>query len=256
MKPAVSPFSTARLTLVIGRVPTRTAAAGGAGLGLRHADAAERRVGEEGVGGQAVGHLAVGAVQQVRGEDLVVVVGGVGEGAAAVALAERPDAGDVGGESVVDRDDAALVRGNARGVEAEVVGVGLAAHGEEDVGAELLGRAFGAVDVHGDAVRRSGAKRMHSAWVRMRTPSSSRMRRTASETSGSSRPMTWRPLLDHRHLGAQAAEGLGELEADVAAADDDEVAGQLFEREHAGVVEGRRRRGRRAGRGGRPARRR
>ena len=236
-------------------MPTRTGRPDGAGLGLRHADPAEGRVGEEGVGRQAVGHLPVAAVQQVRGEDLVVVVGGVGEGAAAVALAERPDAGDVGGELVVDRDDAALVRFNASGVEAEVVGVGLAAHGEEDVGAELLGRAFGAVDVHGDPAVVAGeadALRVgadaHALVLEDAAHGLRDVGVLAADDLG--------PLLDHRHLGAQAAEGLGELEADVAAADDDEVAGQLFEREHAGVVEGRRRRGRRAGRGGRPARRR
>ena len=49
--------------------------------------------------------------------------------------------------------------------------------------------------------------------------------------------MTCGPLLDDRHLGAEAAERLGELEADVAAADDDEVAGQLVEREQRCVVE-------------------
>ena len=46
-----------------------------------------------------------------------------------------------------------------------------------------------------------------------------------------------RALLDHRHLGAEAAEHLRELEPDVAAADDDQVAGQRVEREHRAVGE-------------------
>ena len=63
------------------------------------------------------------AVEQVRGHDLEVVVGGVGEGAAAVAVAERPDARHVGRELVVDRDVAARVDRDAGLVEAEIVGV-------------------------------------------------------------------------------------------------------------------------------------
>ena len=79
-------------------------------------------------------------VEEVGGDDLEVVVGGVGEGAVAVAVAEGPDAGDVGAELVVDGDVAALVDGDAGFVEAEIVGVGAAAHGEQDVGAGELGR--------------------------------------------------------------------------------------------------------------------
>ena len=41
---------------------------------LRHAGPAERRVGEERVGGDAIGDLAVLAVEQVRRDDLEVVV--------------------------------------------------------------------------------------------------------------------------------------------------------------------------------------
>jgi hypothetical protein len=38
-----------------------------------------------------------------------------------------------------------------------------------------------------------------------------------------------RPLLDDRHLGSEAAVHLAELEADVAAADDHQVAGHVAE---------------------------
>ena len=82
----------------------------GARLGLGHADAAERRIDVEGVGRNAVAHPARRAVEQVRGDDLEIVVGGVGEGAAAVAVAERPDARDAGPQLVVDDDVAAARR--------------------------------------------------------------------------------------------------------------------------------------------------
>ena len=113
--------------------------AGFADFGLGEADAAERRVGVEAVAGDAVGDAAGIVVEQVGGDDLEVVVGGVGEGAASVAVAEGPDAGDVGAELVVDGDVAALVVGDAGFFEAEVVGVGAAADGEEDVGADAVG---------------------------------------------------------------------------------------------------------------------
>ena len=95
MKPCVSPFSTARPTRVIGRLPSAAAGRWRA-PGLGHADAAERRIDVERVGRNAVADLPVLAVEQVGGDDLEVVVGRVREGAAAVAVAERPDAGHVG----------------------------------------------------------------------------------------------------------------------------------------------------------------
>ena len=211
-------------------------AAGGAGLGLGHAAAPERRVGEERVGRQAVGDLAVGAVQQVRGDDLVVVVGGVGERAAAIALAERPDAGGAGSEAVVDADEAAGVGLDPGGVEAEVVGVGPAAHRQEHVAARRLRRAVFAAEADLDiaAVRReadalrAGA---HRDAVRLQD---------AADGLGDVRVLAAdqaRALLDHGDGGAEAVESLGELEADVAAADHDEVAGQRVEGEDRFVVE-------------------
>ncbi len=68
----------------------------GARFGLGHADPAERRIDVERVNRNAVAHLARGAVEQVRRGDLEIVVRGMGEGAAAVAIAERPDVGNVG----------------------------------------------------------------------------------------------------------------------------------------------------------------
>ena len=102
--------------------------------------------------------LRVGAVEQVGGDDLEIVIGGVGECAAAVAVAHRPDAGDVRREAVVDRDVAARVGRDAGRVEAEVVGVRAAADGEQHMDADHLGRAGLAVDADRDAVavRRAG----------------------------------------------------------------------------------------------------
>src|SRR5919106_6294570 len=47
-------------------------------------------------------------------DDFVVVVGGMREGAAPVAVAERPDAFDIGAKFLVDHDEAVYIRGNPR----------------------------------------------------------------------------------------------------------------------------------------------
>src|SRR5438093_138666 len=62
----------------------------GARLHLGHSDAAERRIGVEGIAGYALVQTPRFAVEQVGGDDLEIVVGRVGEGAVAVALAEGP----------------------------------------------------------------------------------------------------------------------------------------------------------------------
>ena len=54
----------------------------------------------------------------------------------------------------------------------------------------------------------------------------------ASEMSGSSRAMRRGALLDHRDLGSEAAEHLGEFQPDIAAADDDQMLGQEVELHH------------------------
>ena len=134
--------------------------------------------------------LAVLAVEQVGGDDLEVVVRGVRERAAAVAVAQRPDAGHVGREPVVDHDVAARVGRDAGAVEPEVVGVRPAADGEQHVRADDLGRPVVAVDARPRRRARARAKRMHSAPVRTAMPSPSRMSRIASEMSSSSRAIS------------------------------------------------------------------
>ena len=100
---------------------------GGACLCFGQADATERRVDVESIGADAIAQPAVAAVEQVGRDDLEVVVRRVGECAAAVAVAQRPDAGDVGRERVVDDDVAVFINVDPDAVEPEIVRVGLAA---------------------------------------------------------------------------------------------------------------------------------
>ena len=74
----------------------------------------------------------------------------MGEGAAAVAVAERPDAGNAGPQLVVDGDVAARVDVDAGRLEPEVVGVRPAADGKQHVRADDFGVARRAIDADRD----------------------------------------------------------------------------------------------------------
>src|ERR1700730_12059678 len=91
MKPCVSPFSMARPTRVIGTAADEERTAGRTRLRLSNADAAERRIDVESVGRNAIVHPPPLAIQEVRGDDLEIVIGGMSEGAATVAVTQRPD---------------------------------------------------------------------------------------------------------------------------------------------------------------------
>ena len=239
MKPCVSPASRARPTRAHRHARHQRRLAAGAHLVLAHADARQRRVGEQRVDGDAVADAARVVVEQVGGDDLVVVVRGVREGAAAIAVAERPDAGGAGAaQLVVDGDEAARVGGDAGRVEAEVGGVGLAADGEQQVRARHVGLA--AVS-HAVCTRTpfapSRATDRHFALARIAMPS-----RSSTCCNGRRHLFVLarddaRAHLAHRDLRAEAAEDLRELEADVAAADHHQVLGQVVEFEDAAVVE-------------------
>ena len=179
-----------------------------------------------------VADLAVLAVEQVGGDDLEVVVGGMGEGAAAVAVAERPDAGHVGGQGVVDGDVAARVGAHAGLVEAEVVGVRPAADRQQDVRADRLGRRprCSRPPTATPSVVRRQADAL-GAGPDARCLRASRISRIAAETSSSSRAIRRGAISTIVTVGAEAPVHLRELEADVAAADDDEMPRHAVERQ-------------------------
>ena len=89
----------------------------GARLCLCHPDAAQRRIDVEGVTRNAIADAPPLAVQQVRSHNLKVVIGRMGEGAATVAVAKRPDVGCAGAQTIIDDDVAACVGLNSGLVE-------------------------------------------------------------------------------------------------------------------------------------------
>jgi hypothetical protein len=86
------------------------------------------------------------AVKQVGGNDLEIVVGGLGKRAPAIAIAERPDARHIRSKEIVDRDVAPRIDRDTGLVETEIVGVGTASDREQNIRADDLRIAFGALD--------------------------------------------------------------------------------------------------------------
>src|SRR5262249_48343223 len=111
----------------------------------------QRRIDVERVRGNAVGYAARFAFEEIAGSNLVVVVGGVGEGAAAIAIAERVDAGRAGAQCVVHLDEAGGVGLDSRRGKVQVVGVGGAADRQQHMRALDVRGAFITFQPHTDA---------------------------------------------------------------------------------------------------------
>src|SRR5206468_4621265 len=88
---------------------------------VRHAAAAQRRIDVQSVCLDSVGNAAMVSVEEILGDNLVVVVRSMRKSAAAVAVAQRPDAGHIGLQLIVNGDVAAVVGRNPSLVETQVV---------------------------------------------------------------------------------------------------------------------------------------
>ena len=126
---------------------------------------------------------------QVGAQDAEVVVGDVGEGRAAVDVAEGVDSGDVGLQALVDRDVAALVQldaGRRRVRAGRCSGCGPR---RPAGGVPFSVRSpSGVSTVTATPLAVLDRPRTASLSSRISMPSSRRISATASATSGSSRP--------------------------------------------------------------------
>ena len=205
-------------------------------VALGHAGPAQGRIDVQRIGGHAIGDAAAIVVEQVGRHDLVVVVRGVGEGAAAVDVTQRPDARHAGAQLFVDRDVAARIRLHARLVEPEIVGVRPASDREQQVRALDLVRVVLAVESDADAAAAPrqgdalGVEPDLDALAFENLPD----RRRHLLVLARDQP---RAHLDDGDAGAEAPVHLGELQADVAAADHHQVLGQGVKLEHGAVRE-------------------
>ena len=149
----------------------------------------------------------------------------MGESAAAVAIAERVDSIDVGGEAIVDDDVAVLVRLDARRLKPEVVRVRLPPDRQQDMRADRLLGAGVTVKADSDVI----PTRLEGDALRIETHRNplafEDLAQGIADVLVLARDQP-RRLLHHRHLGAEAAVHLCEFQADIAPADHHKVARQ------------------------------
>ncbi len=160
----------------------------------------------------------------------------MGEGAPAVAVAERPDTRHRGLQLIVDLDIAALVGLHPGMVEPEIAGIGHASHRHQDMAGKDRGRALGAVEPHFDPVafgRKADAFGVGAdgdILMLQHVAQDLRDRLVLARNQAV-------PLLDDRDARSEAAIGLPEFEPDIAAADHHEMLGQIGEIEQRTVGE-------------------
>ena len=90
MKPWVSPFSNARPTLSMGHLGDQCAPPQGTHLRFGEAGAPEGRVNVEIVGSDPIGRPTRIVVEQIRRDDIKVVIGGMREGTTPIAVTQGP----------------------------------------------------------------------------------------------------------------------------------------------------------------------
>jgi hypothetical protein len=123
-----------------------------ADLGLGRAGARQRRINVQRVGLDAVIDATWIVVENIRGDDFKVVEGRVGKSPSSVAVLEGPDARHVGAELVIDNDASTLVQQHTRSLQAQVVRVGPASCGEQQMASAHQRRTARAVEARADRV--------------------------------------------------------------------------------------------------------
>src|SRR5690242_361473 len=114
-------------------------------LGLALAHTPERWVGEEGIDRYAVAHFAMRILQEIIGDDLVIVVSGMGEGPTPVTVTECINVLCGGLQRLIDLDVTTRIGLDAGLTQAQLFGVRHAADGEQHMRARHAGPARGTV---------------------------------------------------------------------------------------------------------------
>src|ERR1700722_9353521 len=90
------------------------------------------------------------SVKEIVRNHLVVVIGRMRKGAAAVSVPQRPNPGHIRLQLIINHYVAAVVGGDPSPVQSQVVRVGSTSHGQKNVSAYYFWRTFFACDADGD----------------------------------------------------------------------------------------------------------
>src|SRR6516165_7435937 len=172
--------------------------------------------------GQTLADPARILVEEIRSDDLEIVVRGVGEGALAVAVSERPNARRRGLQLVIDNDVTTLVAAHPGFLEIEIVGIRLTADCQQQMRASDFGGAVGAIDLGDDIVAAFGEADAFGIQPDLDAFALDDVldRRRHVLVLMANEP---RRHFDDRYPAAKTAVHLAEFEADIAAADNDEM---------------------------------
>jgi hypothetical protein len=100
---------------------------------LRHPDTAKRRINIESIAKNPVTDLTDQAIEQIGGYDLKIVVADAGKGALAISVPHRSDASNLSRQVVADLDLTALISSDTSLIETEIVGIGHATCGDQNI---------------------------------------------------------------------------------------------------------------------------
>src|SRR5208283_2110362 len=168
------------------------------------------------------------SVEEIVRNDLVVVIGSMRKGAAAVAVPQCPDAGHVGLELIINDYVAAVVGGNPGPVQAQVVRVGSTPHGQKNMSAHYFWRTFFACEADGDT---AVAFRQRDTF-RIQPDAYALSLQDFAHSLGDVFILPSNQARSHfhnRNFAPEPAIDLSELQPNITSADDDEMLGQDFD---------------------------
>src|SRR5580658_657162 len=175
-------------------------------------------------------------VEEIVRNDLVVIIGSMREGTAAVAVPQRPDAGHVRLQLIIHGYVAAVVGGNSSLVQSQVAGVGSTSNSQQNVRAYNFRRTFFACKADGDAAialrQRDTFRIQPDVYALSLQDFEHRLGNVFVLPSNQARPH-----FHNRDFASQAAIDLSELQPNITPADDDEMPGQEIDVHYRGVIE-------------------
>jgi pimeloyl-ACP methyl ester carboxylesterase len=165
------------------------------------------------------------SVEEVVRNDFIVVVGSMRKCPAAIAVPQRPNAGHVSLQLIINDDVAAMIGGSASPVQTQVSCVGSAPYCQENASACNFRRTFFACDADGDTVIAFLERDTFSIQPDMYALSLQYFAHSLGNVFVLPSDQA-RPHFHNRNFAPEAAKNLGELQPNITSPDDDEMLRQ------------------------------